>query len=252
MAALGYSCWPLVVGAWSVGAPHKRNRVWIICQLDNTQCCRGPGGELHRGDQPQALCGRKAGASVPAGQVRPMVNPTGARCTGNPGRETSRAVRDETRGPEFARPCGLQLADSGCPDHGGGTESRGGLEAGREAEGQGRQASPDGTLHGGQTGGMANTEPDGRRARGRVPSDEEGPGQRGREPTGSHWPSHPGQPQHEWEAARLLELPLGGLIDGIPARLVRRANRNALKAYGNSIVPQVAAEIMRAIKENRG
>ena len=27
---IGYSCWPLVVGAWAVGAPHKRDRVWIV------------------------------------------------------------------------------------------------------------------------------------------------------------------------------------------------------------------------------
>lgn len=26
----GYSCWPLVVGAENVGAPHKRHRVWIV------------------------------------------------------------------------------------------------------------------------------------------------------------------------------------------------------------------------------
>jgi DNA (cytosine-5)-methyltransferase 1 len=27
---LGYQCWPLVVGAWAAGAPHSRNRVWIV------------------------------------------------------------------------------------------------------------------------------------------------------------------------------------------------------------------------------
>src|SRR5271155_4163652 len=27
---LGYVCWPIVVGAWAVGAPHKRDRVWIV------------------------------------------------------------------------------------------------------------------------------------------------------------------------------------------------------------------------------
>lgn len=27
---VGYSCWPLVVGAYAVGAPHKRERVWIV------------------------------------------------------------------------------------------------------------------------------------------------------------------------------------------------------------------------------
>lgn len=26
----GYTCWPVVVGAWAVGASHKRERVWIV------------------------------------------------------------------------------------------------------------------------------------------------------------------------------------------------------------------------------
>lgn len=26
----GYSVWPIVVGAWHAGAPHRRNRVWIV------------------------------------------------------------------------------------------------------------------------------------------------------------------------------------------------------------------------------
>ena len=30
----GYAVTPLVVGAWAVGAPHKRNRVWIVAHLD--------------------------------------------------------------------------------------------------------------------------------------------------------------------------------------------------------------------------
>jgi hypothetical protein len=42
-------------------------------------------------------------------------------------------------------------------------------------------------------------------------------------------------------------LPLGGDVDGVPARLVRRANREGLKAYGNSVVPQVVAALGRAI-----
>lgn len=31
MEAEGYTCWPTVVGAWAVGANHKRDRVWILC-----------------------------------------------------------------------------------------------------------------------------------------------------------------------------------------------------------------------------
>jgi len=31
---LGYTCWPLVVGAWAVGAGHIRDRVWIVAYLN--------------------------------------------------------------------------------------------------------------------------------------------------------------------------------------------------------------------------
>lgn len=34
MEAEGYTCWACVVGAWAVGAPHKRDRVWIVGRLD--------------------------------------------------------------------------------------------------------------------------------------------------------------------------------------------------------------------------
>ena len=30
----GYACWPLVLGAWSIGATHKRNRAWILCHTN--------------------------------------------------------------------------------------------------------------------------------------------------------------------------------------------------------------------------
>src|SRR5262249_35665923 len=31
---IGYTCWPFVVGAWAVGAPHRRDRVWIVAHRD--------------------------------------------------------------------------------------------------------------------------------------------------------------------------------------------------------------------------
>ena len=58
---------------------------------------------------------------------------------------------------------------------------------------------------------------------------------------------HPGQPQFPWEAPRLAQFPVGGTTDGLPVRLARLANRNGLKACGNSIVPQVAAAVIWAM-----
>lgn len=51
MEALGYACWPFVVGADHVGAPHERKRVWIICSDahgDRLRVEPGWGGGSHR------------------------------------------------------------------------------------------------------------------------------------------------------------------------------------------------------------
>jgi hypothetical protein len=42
---------------------------------------------------------------------------------------------------------------------------------------------------------------------------------------------------------------MGGELDGVPVRLVRFANRNALKAYGNALIPQIPEMIGRWILE---
>jgi len=36
----GYTCWPHVVGSWAVGAPHKRDRVWIVGHANTNECER--------------------------------------------------------------------------------------------------------------------------------------------------------------------------------------------------------------------
>lgn len=42
LEAIGYACWPVVVGAWHAGAPHRRNRVWFIA-ADMSRDGRGQG-----------------------------------------------------------------------------------------------------------------------------------------------------------------------------------------------------------------
>jgi DNA (cytosine-5)-methyltransferase 1 len=53
LAALGYACWPLVVGAMDIGAPHPRRRLWLVCadggtieRLATQHTDRPPGGTL--------------------------------------------------------------------------------------------------------------------------------------------------------------------------------------------------------------
>lgn len=53
LEALGYTCWPLVVGAWHAGAPHRRNRVWIVAADSN--CSPWPVWEGVSRDVDQAI-----------------------------------------------------------------------------------------------------------------------------------------------------------------------------------------------------
>lgn len=41
LEAVGYTVWPLVVGAWRAGAPHRRNRVWIVALANEVREPRG-------------------------------------------------------------------------------------------------------------------------------------------------------------------------------------------------------------------
>jgi DNA (cytosine-5)-methyltransferase 1 len=227
LEAAGYSCWPLVVGADDVGAPHRRKRVWFVAHFAGEG--RGRGEEaLAHGDEAGRVAVRGCGLQHGVGAAqRDDVDGRGAGPVGEPtGSGSDRhASRTEAQYPV------LGIASTVMGD-----SERCGLRAGRE-----RQA-PD--------------------------ADASGP----------RWPARPGEPQHEWEEPRLSrmghadqpradaqpaasgsrdaasesgarspEFPLGSAVDGLPERLVRRANRESLKALGNSVVPQVVAMIGRAI-----
>lgn len=211
----GYAVRAGVVGAWAVGAPHRRNRVWIVAHRQE----RDGGLPVQSGEsqqacpEPERCCEGLADAERDGGREQ------------EPGRETDRRVAAGGAGEGVADAESRGLgADGGARDTGHADE-RGADMA--DAEGQ-REREPD---------NAPCTEP-----RSDTRQDAGGRG----------WPSRPGEPQHEWEAPRLLELPMGGLADGLPVRLVRAQNRDALKAYGNSIVPQVAAAVMRAMIDAGG
>lgn len=58
LAALGYACWPLVVGAVHAGAPHRRRRVFVVAR----RVAADAGGER--------LEVRQRGATQPAARVQ--------------------------------------------------------------------------------------------------------------------------------------------------------------------------------------
>jgi DNA (cytosine-5)-methyltransferase 1 len=52
----GYTCWPTVVGAWAVDAPHKRDRVWIVCHAASQRLSDRSGAQMGKSQtfaQPQ-------------------------------------------------------------------------------------------------------------------------------------------------------------------------------------------------------
>jgi DNA (cytosine-5)-methyltransferase 1 len=196
-----------VVGAWAVGAPHRRDRVWIVGKLVDPSHGRSrtPARSSH-------IEGRRPSEAGPSDlSERPLFSANDW---------TSGSYREE-----------LADAASGRFDGHYATESRPGWRHPNECD---PEELADASCE--------------RRTRAGIDTD-----QHGKSTTsggGSCWPARPGEPQHEWEAPRLAQFPMGGAGDGLPIRLVRFANRNALRAYGNSVVPQVVEVIGRAIKES--
>lgn len=223
----GYGVWALVVGADDVGAPHRRKRVWVVGLANASRTGLRVAAATGSGDARNAITG--------AGEA--MVNPN------QRGRGIDKPGRGQDRGAAAGRTGSSDLADA----HRAGQSVRANRRtnsacgsAAAQAEGNACEAwhrdSED----------LGNTERDGLRASRRAAAkvaDERRDGPVWR------WPMPPGPEQHEWEAPRLTQSGVGVATDGLPRRLAGLARRNALKALGNSQVPQVVEVIARAMRE---
>lgn len=232
LEAEGYSCWPLVVGARHVGAPHRRDRVWIIGRLADASGCRDAG---RTGDGRPAE--GKAAGDLRRGQI-PALGRDGEPAFSG---VAERLANAESRGWAPEGECGntqeplsvgdgLANAVSGrCRGGAADAEWRAfertiaeGASAGvADGHGCGREAD--------RRGGLL----DGERAAFRNDADR--------------FPARPGEPQRPWEEPRTVESPLGRATHGVSARLACARWRAELKALGNAVVPQVVEVIGRAM-----
>lgn len=74
---IGYTCWPLVVGAWAVGAPHKRDRMWIVGRLAESEPTRlSSAGKTYE---------RSGGSIDAAGTSQDLANPANDNWRGGVG-----------------------------------------------------------------------------------------------------------------------------------------------------------------------
>lgn len=212
---IGYTVWPLVVGAWSVGAPHKRDRVWIVGKhMGDTASIRrdglqAVGGEAVGGEAVGRLPKSEGGGSRLVDSKTKRRSPKGSRWNGR---------------KQGANPTTTAMADAEHP------ESRPGT--GQEPQAEQRRDRPAIDGIGGKleiaTGERLEGRSDGKPRQYATTSGLFSTG------SGERWPARPGEPQHPWEAPRLIEQSLGGEFDGFPDRVQRRANKAALRVLGNA------------------
>lgn len=224
---LGYRTRALQIGAADVGAPHRRERVFVVAYGNGVRqpepegygrkerrwvtdiCSQEPrhvaltiGEGRHLGRRPR---GDGAGGVQPKDDS-PVVNANGARPQirqvqrGGPGPEHAPAVRTGLLGdadvPRRPRPRGHGLRD----ERGKGAAPQPGHGIGQAQRDVGR--GPDGL-----PAGVDHTLP-------------------------ARWPAGRGAAQHDWEPPRTIQ----GREDGRRARL---------RALGNAVVPAVAREVAR-------
>lgn len=222
MESRGYSVAdPIRVGDWAFGAPHERER-WFIVAVANRDDDRER-TDARRGQSRQAsearhdACGR--GASLGhTGHEHESERTRGAGRV----RGERPPVGQLDSGAGAACPfCGYSPCPDryGCPNcHGEGLEvgdgQRAGLEGHRPDAGQSEVAEP------GHAG-------DSTRTRG--------------------WVCGYGPEQHEWEAPRVVESPLACAVHGVSRRVASYLRREGVRATGNAVVPQQIAAIARGM-----
>jgi len=227
LESMGYAWEAVVVGADDVGAPHRRKRVWIVGRLANAgrDACPAPqrnGDESERED----VC--KARPDTDGTSTNRLADPLCNLC--------GRGGNESERGPEGRTAVGRAGAELGNPASDG-QRRAGSIQGERPVETGGPGGYGDGELADGKCTRL------------------EGASRAKQQPiqlafgSPARWPSRPGEPQHEWEAPRLVEFGLGDAVDGISRRVRSRANKTLLRMAGNAWCYPVAELMFRGIVE---
>ena len=233
----GYDVQPLIIPAVAVDAPHRRDRVWFIAHarhgdeqgqpLAGERRAEAEGGDDRESEQPVADAG--AGTDPHAGRPRRQQKPRGA--SGDEGAHEGGSAQDGDQPASGDKD--VAHAEGERRIHGNAKHKR---KAKREVD---IPVNADSDAPDPKSGGRGEGNKITGRSREGKRTEEE---RRGPADCGGAW-------DQNWiEAATRLCV----VDDGVPGRLVRpRGWRNAaLKAAGNAIVPQVAIEIMEAIKQS--
>jgi DNA (cytosine-5)-methyltransferase 1 len=239
LARIGYACWTFVVGAHAVGAPHKRDRVWIVCKLDDAAKtrCGGDSDIAQSIDRPaqQVQAEHHSAVRGDADESQQLANAhqNERRSSGNTGHQDwaidaafgagdstmadSQCVGLKKERRDINTELGLGSGGAHRCIFPGGCwrcELADAETIGRPSEGQRREPELAGVGSACADGTTDVADTDGARSETRIPGADQSRRQGLAEVAyddcgGLRWPSRPGEPQHEWEAPRLLELGLG-------------------------------------------
>ncbi len=219
---LGYAVGAADLCAASLGAPHIRQRLYWVAESAESRRGEGPG--RHGGAD-----GRPASEPRRLRDALGLADRSGARLAGRPEQSTREERSPTERGGDAGR-----LGD---PTSRGRGEQR---DAPRER--RSRHAEQSGGT-GSRAGGLA--DPDGGHT---VDREESGVREHGQQPEDGRprfWDAYDLLPCRDGKARR-VEPGTFPLAHGVPARVGR------LRAYGNAIVPHVAAEFVRAWRDAAG
>lgn len=240
---LGYACWPLVVGAEHVGAPHRRHRVWIVGVADTVRDDgRGIGRKAGRGRGVRST--GEAGMADADGCRRGVDQQGRGADRGTAAGRAGEGVAHTPGGGRLGADGRTRTGDGHADECGAAVDNAAGARCAGDADSLASRSirvetrRPASRPHSGG-GILEHTLSAGREER-HAPALSERAGLRG-------WPMPPGPHQHPWEAPRLIESSVGIAVDGLPRRLAGYLRRSGLKALGNAVVPEVVEVVARGM-----